>query len=91
MEVVGWKWAFQVNQKIKKIVAMGANLNLTQRLLTHGLLKMLFKRKLVKQKLKKRTLIELEITKLLGLLGDQPNIPIKDLSKKSKSVNYRWR
>jgi pimeloyl-ACP methyl ester carboxylesterase len=35
----------------------------------------------VKQKLKKGH-SKLEITKqLLGLLGDQPNIPIKDLSK----------
>jgi hypothetical protein len=33
----------------------------------------------------------MEITKTSRTLGDQPNIPIKDLSKIKQSVNYRWR
>jgi hypothetical protein len=56
-----------------------------------GINNVMKERVLVESKLKKKTLLRLEITKQLLGLWVTSQISIKDLSKnKSKSVNYSW-
>jgi hypothetical protein len=76
-----WKWAFQVNQK-KKIVAMGANLRPDSTAVNSWAVKnVIQERELSETKIKEKDTNRNWKLQLLGLLGDQPNIPIKDLSK----------
>ncbi|HBK71411.1 MAG TPA: hypothetical protein DDZ39_07135 [Flavobacteriaceae bacterium] len=70
--------------KIKKIVAMGANLRPDSIAVNSWAVKYLMKSKImVKSKIQEQdTTQNWNLRKqLLGLLGDQPNISIKDVSK----------
>jgi predicted esterase len=70
--IIGLEMGVSVNQKIKKIVAMGANLRPDSTAVNSWAINNVMKeRVLVESKLKKRHYSRLEITKqLLGLLGD---------------------
>jgi pimeloyl-ACP methyl ester carboxylesterase len=82
--IIGLKMGISGKSKIKKMVAMGANLRPDSTAVNSWAVNYL---------LKSREMVELKIQEddttqnwnsqkqRLGLLGDQPNIPIKDLSK----------
>jgi pimeloyl-ACP methyl ester carboxylesterase len=92
LSIIGWsdggiialKMGISNKSKIKKIVAMGANLRPDSTAVHSWAIKNVMKeREIVESKI-----IEKDTTQnwnsqkqLLGLLGEQPNIPIKDLSK----------
>jgi hypothetical protein len=62
---------FPVNKKIKKIVAMGANLRPDSTAVNSWAINNVMKeRVLVESKIKEKTLLRLEITKQLRTLGD---------------------
>ncbi len=92
MDIIGWsdggivglKMGISGKSKIKKIVAMGANLRPDSTAVNSWAVKFLLKsKKMVKSKIQEQdTTRNWNLQKQhLGLLGDQPNIPIKDLSK----------
>jgi hypothetical protein len=70
--IIGLEMGVSGNQKIKKIVAMGANLRPDSTAVNSWAINNVMKeRVLVESKIKEKTLLRLEITKqLLGLLGD---------------------
>jgi pimeloyl-ACP methyl ester carboxylesterase len=86
--IVGLKMGISGKLKIKKIVAMGANLRADSTAVNSWAVKFLInERKMIKSKiLEKDTSQNWNLQKqLIGLLADQPTIPSKDLSKiKSK-------
>ncbi len=86
--IVGLKMGISGKLKIKKIVAMGANLRPDSTAVNSWAVKFLInERKMIKSKiLEKDTSQNWNLQKqLIGLLADQPTIPSKDLSKiKSK-------
>jgi len=82
--IVGLKMGISGKSKIKKIVAMGANLRPDSTAVNSWAVNDVIKsKKMVKLKIQEQdTTRNWNLQKqLLGLLGDQPNIPIKDLSK----------
>lgn len=92
INIIGWsdggivalKMGICSNSKIKKIVTMGANLRPDTTAFHSWLIKkyIIEEREMVESKiLEKDTTQNWNLKKqLLGLLGDQPNIPIEDLS-----------
>ncbi len=92
LSIIGWsdggiialKMGISNKSKIKKIVAMGANLRPDSTAVHSWAIKnVMTERELVDSKIKEKdTTQNWNLQKqLLGLLADQPNIPIKDLSK----------
>lgn len=82
--IIGFKMGISGKSKIKKIVTMGANLKPDSTAVNSWAVKYVLKsKKMVKSKIKDQdTTQNWNLQKQrLGLLGDQPNIPIKDLSK----------
>ncbi len=82
--IVGLKMGISGKSKIKKIVTMGANLRPDSTAVNSWAVKFVLKsKKMVKSKIQEQdTTRNWNLQKQhLGLLGDQPNIPIKDLSK----------
>lgn len=82
--IVGLKMGISGKSKIKKIVAMGANLRPDSTAVNSWAVNYLLKsRKMVELKiLEQDTTQNWNLRKQrLGLLGDQPNIPVKELSK----------
>ena len=92
LSIIGWsdggiialKMGISVNSKIKKIVAMGANLRPDSTAVHSWAINNVMKeREIVESKIQEKdTSQNWNLQKqLLGLLGDQPNIPASDLSK----------
>lgn len=82
--IVGLKMGISGKLKIKKIVAMAANLRPDSTAVNSWAVKFLInERKMVKSKIKEKDASQNWnlLKQLLGLNADQPNIPIKDLSK----------
>lgn len=82
--IVGLKMGISGTLKIKKIVAMAANLRPDSTAVNSWAVKFLInERKMVKSKIKEKDASQNWnlLKQLLGLNADQPNIPIKDLSK----------
>lgn len=82
--IVGLEMGISGKSKINKIVAMGANLRPDSTAVNSWAVKSILKeRKIVETKIKEKDINQnWNLQKqLFGLLGDQPNIPIKDLSK----------
>jgi len=82
--IVGLKMGISGKSKIKKIVAMGANLRPDSTAVNSWAVKYVMKeKKRAESKIQEQdTTHNWNLYKqLIGLLGDQPNIPIKDLSK----------
>ena len=82
--IIGLEMGVSGKSKIKKIVAMGANLRADSTAVNSWAINNVMKeRVLVESKIKEKdSTRDWKLQKqLLGLLGDQPNIPIKDLSK----------
>lgn len=97
INIIGWsdggiialKMGISGKSKIKKIVAMGANLRPDSTAVNSWAVKDVMKSKrMVESKIQKKDTTEnWNIQKqLLGLLGDQPNISVKDLSKINAKV-----
>ncbi|MDO5980338.1 alpha/beta fold hydrolase [Flavivirga spongiicola] len=82
--IVGLKMGISGKSKINKIVAMGANLRPDSTAVNSWAVKSVMKsKKMVQSKIQEQDTTQdwnLQ-NQLLGLLGDQPNIPTKDLSK----------
>jgi pimeloyl-ACP methyl ester carboxylesterase len=82
--IVGLEMAISGKSKIKKLAAMGANLRPDSTAVNSWAVKeVLQSKKMINSKIKEKdTTANWNLQKqLLGLLGDQPNIPIEDLSK----------
>lgn len=82
--IVGLEMAISGKSKIKKLVAMGANLRPDSTAVNSWAVKeVLQSKKMINSKIQEKdTTANWNLQKqLLGLLGDQPNIPIEDLSK----------
>ncbi|WP_339919904.1 alpha/beta hydrolase [uncultured Flavobacterium sp.] len=82
--IVGLEMAISGKSKIKKLVAMGANLRPDSTAVNSWAVKeVLQSKKMINSKIQEKdTTANWNLRKqLLGLLGDQPNIPIEDLSK----------
>ena len=82
--IVGLKMGISGKSKIKKIVAMGANLRPDSTAVNYWAVKDVLKsKKMINSKIEEQdTTANWNLQKqLYGLLGDQPNIPIEDLSK----------
>jgi len=84
ISIVGLEMGISGKTKIKKIVAMGANLRADSTAVNSWAVNNVREEKvLIESKIKEKdTTRNWKLQKqLLGLLGDQPNIPVKDLSK----------
>jgi len=82
--IVGLKMAISGKSKIKKLVTMGANLRPDSTAVNPWAVKFVLQtKKMINSKIQEKdTTTNWNLQKqLLGLLGDQPNIPIEDLSK----------
>lgn len=82
--IVGLEMAISGKSKIKKLVAMGANLRPDSTAVNSWAVKeVLQSKKMINSKIQEKdTTANWNLQKqLLGLLGDQPNIPTEDLSK----------
>lgn len=82
--IVGLEMAISGESKIKKLVAMGANLRPDSTAVNPWAVEeFLQSKKIINSKIQEKdTTANWNLQKqLLGLMGDQPNIPIEDLSK----------
>ncbi len=82
--IIGLKMAISGKTKIKKVVAMGANLRPDSTTVSSSVVNAVIRfKKKVSSKIKEKDTTKNwnYIKQLLGLLGDQPNIPTTDLSK----------